>query len=650
MPKRHDALLIRRFGTSEPPAEARRLRAGRLAVDLVDGQLRAICYDGVEIIRGISYVVRDKDWGSYSLDIANLQVEEAEVGFLVHYDASCVDKENSGQTIVFSARIESTDSKNLTYKMSACPDDAFMTARCGFTILHPLNGTVGKLAFVEHGDGRREETLFPDLIEPCQPFKDVRAITHWPENGICVTCRIEGDVFETEDQRAWSDASFKTYVRPLALPWPYVLPAGETFEQSVSLFIQDERTDVGQGHSERLSLTTLTVGAAFGRMPDIGLVVTPETEALEQTLSERFCDIAPRLVLLHYDPAAGHDRDALHRFKAQVDFLAISASFHKRLEFAVPVDEEPQTVMARLHADLDAAGLHIDSLMLCPDVDRQSTPPGSIWPACPPLETIYKAARDAFPGLPIGGGMMSYFPELNRKRPPMEYLDFVAHGTAAVVHAADDLSVMQTLQTLPDITRSARAIIGGSLPYHIAPATIAMRQNPYGDRLIPNPSKHRQPITDRDPRQAGTFAAAWQVGYFAGIARESVDSVTVGIIGTPMSLWNENTVFPVYQTSRVLSHASGAKSYACHADTTGIVAAVAFESGHMLKGEEGHARLHLLVSNLTGEAQTILIDDRKEAKIVMRIGDDGDDFTERRLADGQATLSPYGTVLIRLDE
>ena len=38
---------------------------------------------------------------------------------------------------------------------------------------------------------------------------------------------MEGDTFEMEDQRNWTDASYKTYVRPLALPWPYTLRAGE---------------------------------------------------------------------------------------------------------------------------------------------------------------------------------------------------------------------------------------------------------------------------------------------------------------------------------------------------------------------------------------------------------------------------------------
>ena len=38
-----------------------------------------------------------------------------------------------------------------------------------------------------------------------------------------------------EDQRNWTDASYKTYVRPLAKPWPYTLPKGESFTQSVTL-------------------------------------------------------------------------------------------------------------------------------------------------------------------------------------------------------------------------------------------------------------------------------------------------------------------------------------------------------------------------------------------------------------------------------
>ena len=37
---------------------------------------------------------------------------------------------------------------------------------------------------------------------------------------------MKGDAFEMEDQRNWADASFKTYVRPLPKPRPYVIAEG----------------------------------------------------------------------------------------------------------------------------------------------------------------------------------------------------------------------------------------------------------------------------------------------------------------------------------------------------------------------------------------------------------------------------------------
>ena len=73
--------------------------------------------------------------------------------------------------------------------------------------------------------------------------------------------------------------------------------------------------------------------------------------------------------------------------------------------------------------------------------------------------------------------MLSTFTELNRKRPKAELFDFITHTTCSIVHAADDRSVMETLQTLPAIIGSTRAIIGEK-PYRIGPSAIAARANP----------------------------------------------------------------------------------------------------------------------------------------------------------------------------
>ena len=75
--------------------------------------------------------------------------------------------------------------------------------------------------------------------------------------------------------------------------------------------------------------------------------------------------------------------------------------------------------------------------------------PGSTRPPAPPLADLYEAARSAFPGVKLGGGMFTFFTELNRKRPPAELLDFVHNVTCPNVHAADDRSVMETHEALP---------------------------------------------------------------------------------------------------------------------------------------------------------------------------------------------------------
>jgi len=101
-------------------------------------------------------------------------------------------------------------------------------------VLHPA-GLAGQKLKVTHVDGSEEETRFPEAISPSQPVFNIRALAHEAAPGLWATCRMEGDAFEMEDQRNWTDASYKTYVRPLALPWGYTLAKGSRHEQTISL-------------------------------------------------------------------------------------------------------------------------------------------------------------------------------------------------------------------------------------------------------------------------------------------------------------------------------------------------------------------------------------------------------------------------------
>jgi hypothetical protein len=177
--------------------------------------------------------------------------------------------------------------------------------------------------------------------------------------------------------------------------------------------------------------------------------------------------------------------------------------------------------------------------------------------------------------------MFSYFTELNRKRPPVDLLDFVTHCTNPIVHAADDRSVMQTLEALP-FTRSVRAIIGNHMPYRIGLSTIAMRQNPYGSCTFDNPLGKRIAMANFDPRQNGLFAAAWTIGYAARVAEAGLEALTPAAFIGPRGVLGDSTqgcdcvaVRPIFHATRALASLAGRARFACHSGRPGAVQTIA---------------------------------------------------------------------------
>ncbi|WP_136619400.1 MULTISPECIES: D-apionate lactonase [Mesorhizobium] len=520
-----DALLL--YGTRAVETEPVRLSAGALSADFVNGNLRTIRHGGTEVLRAIAYIVRDRDWGTYEPTLTDLIIDQDADAFSVSYSASCVAPD--GSRLGFRATIKGSADGRLVFDVSALPESNFETNRCGFCILHPIADLAGSPVTVEHTDGNVVATKLPELIDPWQPFKDIRAIIHQVRPGVTAECRMEGDTFEMEDQRNWSDASYKTYVRPLALPWPYVLPAGQSLRQTISLRI------TGEGKAPATAVAgepvRVELGEAGPRLPDVGVVIYPEDIETALANLSTLSTLGPQQLLFHYDPTRGHGLDALRTFAR----LATACAVETTLECVVAGTGDLDAELSDVSGLVREAGLKLSAIAVSPSVDRQSTPPGSAWPPCPPLEEVYAAARRAFPDIRLGGGMFSYFTELNRKRVPADQLDFVTHCTCPIVHTADDLSLMQSLEALPFITQSARAIFGAK-PYRIGPSTIAMRQNPYGGATKPNPGRQRIAMADRDPRHAGLFAAVWTIGYAARVAPAGLEQLTLSSFTGPFGV------------------------------------------------------------------------------------------------------------------
>ncbi|WP_245820657.1 hypothetical protein [Flavimaricola marinus] len=512
---------------------------GRLSFSIENGALRHFGMDGTEAIRGIAFLVRDGDWGTLVPQITDETLEASELALRLQYQA-----QYKTQTAELTVKVSiQADQSRLIVSATGRAKGHFETNRAGFTVLHPIRDVAGAPVRVDHSDGTSSSSHFPSNIEPWQPFKDISALTHNAGTN-AVTCRFKGDTFEMEDQRQWGDASYKTYNRPLAEPWPYLIPDGTDLRQSVEVTWQTT-TSANASTSEEAPK-----GAHF---PQMALVISPD-DAARLALSPIDLEVVkPQRLLCHLDATLG---DTSQQFVAFAQAQAACPSTLFDLELICRCDANPEPELQELAAQMAASGFAPYSIMVCPSVDRQSTPPGSDWPDCPSLELIHNAAANAFPCILRGGGMASFFPELNRKRPPVAMLDFISHGLCPIVHAADDLSVMETLEAISHITRSARSIIKDKA-YRIGPATIAMRQNPYGKRTIPNTTNGRVCMTDDDPRHRAKFGAAYAIGLATALAPSGIEVWTPASLYGPRGVIRDQGVWPLTDALRLLGELAG---------------------------------------------------------------------------------------------
>ena len=251
-----DAAALRTFGTTQPAGAARLLQAGPLSCRLEDGGLRAICWHDEEVVRAIASLLRDEDWGTVPAAIRHRATAQPAAGFALAFDLEWTLPHGRLRA---QARIDGHADGVLTFKVEATADASLSTNRCGFVVLHAA-GVAGCALRVEHTDGTVEDTCFPQRISPSQVAFGIRRLTHVAPSGLEVDCRLQAELphdpqgrFEMEDQRNWSDASFKTYVASLLDPWPYTLPAGRTLAQQVTVTVLEVDMD-----RKRISLSMRT--------------------------------------------------------------------------------------------------------------------------------------------------------------------------------------------------------------------------------------------------------------------------------------------------------------------------------------------------------------------------------------------------------
>src|SRR5579871_914429 len=224
-------------GRNEPPAETQQLRAGPVTALLQGQDLRYIRAGNVEVVRRLYMAVRDQNWNTIPGVASNVQRDIGPDRFSLSFDM----RHHQG-AVDFSWHGELTGAPDgtITCSLDGVANAAFRYNRIGFCVLHPPSTSAGRPYRAETPNGPISGVL-PELIGP-QLIKDGTLLALFPAvqnltidlaGGVEARFDFEGDLFEMEDQRNWTDNSYKTYSTPLALPWPKDAHAGQVIRQTV---------------------------------------------------------------------------------------------------------------------------------------------------------------------------------------------------------------------------------------------------------------------------------------------------------------------------------------------------------------------------------------------------------------------------------
>lgn len=629
------------FGTSQAVPPRLTLTAGPLTATLENGALRWIRHGDVEVLRAIAFQVRDRNWDTPEPLVTNLVVQQEKSGFRVTFDALCRSADGE---LPWVAEITGEADGTLRFTGTARPRADFLTNRTGFVILHPLAGVAGRPVEITHTSGETRQARFPDLIDPEQCFLDIRSLAHEAAPGLWAACRMEGDTWEMEDHRNWFDASFKTYVRPLALPFPYKLAGGSEATQSVTLKFSGRSGALSRMKGPRP--VAITYADSQARMPVLGLRVGTQDLAGTMRAADlgRLAGIG--LVNARFDPRADHDVQRLRHLGE----LAKALGAELALELVVPCRRDPAHELGDFAEMLRQSGVRLESIAVAVAEDRLRLVPGPPPPDLALLGAVYGAARNVFPQMTIGGGTFGFFAELNRNWPPFGLIDYVTHIAASVVHAADDRTMMENLESLPAMAQTVRAF-AGAMPYRLIALSLGLDSGPYGEPA-PNPDDTRRTLVRRDPRQRGLFAAAWTLGALAEAAHNGVAAVTPAALTGDLGIvecGDRISLHPVYHVVRGLARAA---SHAVAGTVSSDPARV-----RALGCCNAAGRIVLWLANLTDEVQRVTLPDRGNLR---RLDEEtfaaaglAADFLDKQKASRighEIEIGAYGIALIEMGE
>lgn len=483
-------------------------------------EISEISHGGVVLLESLRPALRDPNWETITPRVTEPRWEE---------DGRTSRRTQRVEHTHGSASAHAVTELEITADVLRCrltltTGTDLLLNRAGLTVMLP-RAVAGLDGLVRTPEGAERSIRLPRLISPFQPVFDIRRLD-LDHGGVRFRLDLLGDVFEMEDQRNWTDASFKLYSRPLALPFPYLVRAGEQVEQEVTLTLlpsaDHSRIELPSRPSEiPTDVDAVLEAATRCVLPAVGTGATTQYSDAVTAPAARVEGLSHLLV----ETSEGFPHEQV-----------LGAAAREARALGSPVDLRiAATEETDLGAILDIAedvGLPVIRVGVLDSARHVTTAP------------LWARLRDAAAGrqLELVAGARSHFTEFNREihEIPRDADAFTFPSTPQM-HMRETWHVIAGLGALGDVLDSAATLRPGR-PLHLGPVTLRPRLNAvatrpelvdrstaegYGAHLVAGAT---------DPRQHSSWAAAWSAAVILRAATAGVRSVTLGELAGPRGL------------------------------------------------------------------------------------------------------------------
>jgi hypothetical protein len=426
--------------------------------------------------------------------------------------------------------LKGTSDGRITYSFNGEAHSSFERMRIGFCLLHAENECAGKSVDRTRPDGTTGTLQFPATVHPEEPVRDIRALEYEAAPGVRIRFSFEGDTFEMEDQRNWTDASFKTYSTPASLPRPVRLDPGDRVTQAVHFEFAAEPRKIFPiliGREPQFNISTTPVF----NVPSAGFNIPADQPPADEKTIELLRALSPghlRADLLPESP----------EWQAHLDkAAAAAAALGTRLHLAISDPAPSESLMEELAAQCRNRNIQPSAIQFIGMRGKVLTEKA--------VESARQSASRLFPGAALGVGSDKDYAQVNTNRFLAGSRLHPVYGICPQVHAFDNLSLVENL------TGQIRTVESVQTWWPQTPMIASVHLHRYpGARALYDP---QTAAGEWDPRHSSLFAASWAIGSLSRLLTSGhVHSLTLFDTHGPRGLMSQGPASSIPEGFRAL--------------------------------------------------------------------------------------------------